>query len=107
MFAKKFSDTVLFHGQSNQLQNEGSVLWGIIRNIPFVALGGIIVILYYRKRMAIPCFHNVWLFITLSFLFYIPVAIAASLVPMLGMLMLPKTVCYMLLIWTFHRYSIL
>ena len=43
--------------------------------------------------------------ITLSFLFYIPVAVAASLVPMLGMLMLPKTVCYMLLIWCFRKYA--
>lgn len=48
----------------------------------------------------------VWLLVTLSFLFYIPVAVAASLVPMLGMLMLPKTVCYMLLIWCFRKYAL-
>ena len=39
----------------------------------------------------------------LSFLFYIPVAVGAGLVPMLGMLMLPKTVCYVLMIITFLR----
>ena len=44
--------------------------------------------------------------IALSFLFYIPVAVAASLVPILGMLMLPKTVCYMLLIWCFRKYAL-
>ena len=43
--------------------------------------------------------------ITLSFLFYIPVAVGASLVPMLGMMMLPKTVCYMILIWVFWKYA--
>ena len=91
--------------QNRWLQNDGSVLWGVIRNIPFVALGGIDVYLYYRKRAAIRCFRFVWLLITLSFLFYIPVAVAASLVPMLGMLMLPKTVCYMLLIWCFRKYA--
>ena len=44
-----------------------------------------------------------WLYILLSFLFYIPVAVGAGLVPMLGMLMLPKTVCYILLISAFLR----
>lgn len=91
--------------QNRWLQNDGTVLWGVLRNIPFVALGGVIVYLYYRKRAAIRCFRLVWLLVTLSFLFYIPVAVAASLVPMLGMLMLPKTVCYMLLIWCFRNYA--
>ena len=91
--------------QNGWLRNDSSVLWGIVRNIPFVALGCMIVYLYYRKRDAIPCFRSVWLLVTLSFLFYIPVAVAASLLPMLGMLMLPKTVCYMLLIWCFRKYA--
>ena len=91
--------------QNRWLQNDGSVLWGVIRNIPFVILGGMDVWLYFRKRGEIRKFRYVWLLITLSFLFYIPVAVAASLVPMLGMLMLPKTVCYMLLIWAFWSAS--
>ena len=36
--------------------------------------------------------------ITLSFLFYIPVALFARRKPALGMLMIPKTICYILLI---------
>lgn len=91
--------------QNRWLQNDGSVLWGVIRNIPFVILGGMDVWLYFRKRGEIRRFRYVWLLITLSFLFYIPVAVAASLVPMLGMLMLPKTVCYMLLIRVFWSAS--
>ncbi len=85
------------------LQNDGPAFWGIIRNLPFVALGIIDMYLFYRKRGEIRRFRFVWLLILLSFLFYIPVAVAAGMVPLLGMLMLPKTVCYMFLIWTFWK----
>ena len=91
--------------QNRWLQNESSVLWGVLRNIPFVALGCVIVVLFYRMRNMEASFRQVWLLIMLSFLFYIPVAAAASLVPMLGMLMLPKTVCYILLIRCFREYT--
>ena len=42
-------------------------------------------------------------YVLLSFLFYIPVAVFAGLVPMLGMLMLPKTICYILMIIAFLK----
>ncbi len=89
--------------QNRWLQNESSVLWGILRNIPFVVLGGVVVWLFRRRRDGIHYFRYVWLLIALSFLFYIPVAVAAGIAPMLGMLMLPKTVCYILLIRNFRR----
>ena len=89
--------------QNGWLQNESGVLWGILRNLPFVALGALIVALFYNVRGDSHRFRNVWLYIALSFLFYIPVAVAAGLVPMLGMLMLPKTVCYILLIAVFWQ----
>ncbi len=91
--------------QNNWLENESSALWGVVRNIPFVALGCVIVWLYFKKRSAIRTLSPVWLLVTLSFLFYIPVAVAAGIVPPLGMLMLPKTVCYMILIWVFRKYA--
>ena len=91
--------------QNAWLTNQGSVLWGVIRNVPFVILGGIIAMLYFQKRREVPELKGTWLLVTLSFLFYIPVAVAAPLVPMLGMLMLPKTVCYILLIVSFCRYA--
>ncbi len=91
--------------QNNWLENESSALWGVIRNVPFVALGLVVVWLYFKKRSAIRTFGPVWLLVTLSFLFYIPVAVAAGIVPPLGMLMLPKTVCYMILIWVFRKYA--
>ncbi len=90
--------------QNGWLTNEGSVAMGIIRNVPFVIIGLIIVILYYTKRNEIRELKNVWLLVALSFIFYVPVAVGASVVPMLGMLMLPKTVCYMILIYCFYRF---
>ena len=92
--------------QNRWLTNDSPMLWGILRNIPFVALGCAVIHLFFLKRDQVRCFRPVWLLITLSFLFYIPVAVAAGLVPMLGMLMLPKTVCYMILIWLFRRYAL-
>ena len=91
--------------QNGWLQNSSDMTWGIIRNIPFVALGAIVCWLYWQKRDADCTFRWVWLYVLLSFLFYIPVAVGASVVPMLGMLMRPKTVCYILLICAFLRAS--
>lgn len=91
--------------QNRWLENDSSMLWGIIRNVPFVALGVIVVCLFFQTRKELRAFRSVWWLVTLSFLFYIPVAVAAGLVPMLGMLMLPKTVCYMILIGVFLKYA--
>ena len=85
------------------LTGEGSVLWRCLRNIPFIAIGLLIVIMFFRTRKENPAFKRSWLYVSLSFLFYIPVAIFAPLLPMLGMLMLPKTVCYMLMLGVFLK----
>ena len=89
--------------QNGWLKNESSMTWGIIRNIPFVILGAVIIALYYMNRMKTKRFRLIWLWVLLSFAFYIPVAVFAGAVPMLGMLMLPKTICYMILIFTFYN----
>lgn len=83
------------------IQNSSDSTWGIVRNIPFVILGAVICWLFYKSRMNDRLFRFIWLYICLSFLFYIPVAVAAGVMPILGMLMLPKTICYILMIWTF------
>ncbi len=89
--------------QNGWLENSSDMTWGILRNIPFVLLGGVVCWLYFRRKAEDHVFRYVWLYILLSFLFYIPVAVGAGAVPMLGMLMLPKTVCYILLIVVFLR----
>ncbi|MBE6817823.1 MAG: hypothetical protein E7517_01510 [Ruminococcaceae bacterium] len=85
------------------LSNNSPLLWGILRNIPFAILGLIIVILYFRNRKGDSCFRFIWLYVALSFLFYIPVVVGADTVPLLGALMLPKTICYVLILLTFLK----
>lgn len=77
----------------NDWTGESPVSWGIYRNIPFVIMGIIMVVLYFRQRGDRP-FRWMWLAITLSFLFYLPVVLWADVSPMIGMLMLPKTCMY-------------
>ena len=87
--------------QNGWLENSSDMLWGVLRNIPFVALGALICVLYLQCRKDSRRFKPVWVYILLSFLFYLPVAVGAGLAPILGMLMLPKTVCYILMLVTF------
>ena len=89
--------------QNGWIQNSSDMTWGIIRNVPFVILGAVICVLYFQKRNEDRLFRFFWLYILLSFLFYIPVAVAAGIIPMLGMLMLPKTICYILMIVVFLK----
>lgn len=77
----------------NDWTGESPVLWGIYRNIPFVIIGIIMVVLYFWQRNDQP-YKFMWLAILLSFVFYIPVVLWADVSPMIGMLMLPKTCMY-------------
>ena len=89
--------------QNRWIENDSPYLWGIIRNIPFLILGILIIVLYFQKR-DIPHMRFVWLYITLSFAFYAVVVLGASYVTMLGMFMLPKTICYVLILAEFYRH---
>lgn len=89
--------------QNRWFTNDSPLLWGIIRNIPFVVLGAMIVVIYFIKRKEIKALRFVWLMVLLSFAFYIPVTIGASFIPILGALMLPKTICYMLIMVCFLK----
>lgn len=89
--------------QNNWLTDSSPLLWDVLRNIPFIILGGLIVVLYFKERNNDKVFKNIYLLVTLSFLFYIPVIVGAGIVPMLGMLMLPKTVCYVIIMFVFNK----
>ena len=91
--------------QNGWFSNESNLFWAIFRNVPFAILGAIIIVLYFQTRNELRTLSRVWLYVTLSFAFYLPVAVGAAYVPLLGMLMLPKTVCYMLMIVAFLRYN--
>lgn len=85
--------------QNQWLSANPPLSWGIWRNIPFALLGLVIIVLFYRsaKSRGDRAFRWMWLTILLSFGFYIPVVLWAELVPMVGMLMIPKTCAY---VWT-------
>lgn len=75
---------------------EAPLAWGIYRNIPFAILGAVIVILFYRSAHSEhdKPFRFLWLAVVISFGCYIPVVLFADMVPLVGMLMIPKTCAY-------------
>ena len=85
--------------QNRWLEAQSPLSWGIYRNIPFALLGLLIIVLFYRsaKEKNDTAFRWMWLTIVLSFGFYIPVVLWADTIPMIGMLMIPKTCAY---VWT-------
>ena len=85
--------------QNRWLEAQSPLSWGIYRNIPFALLGLLIIVLFYRsaKEKNDTAFRWMCLTIVLSFGFYIPVVLWADTIPMIGMLMIPKTCAY---VWT-------
>ncbi|MEE1411881.1 MAG: hypothetical protein U0J83_07665 [Bulleidia sp.] len=85
--------------QNDWLSANAPLSWGIYRNIPFAVLGLLMIVLFYKsaKENDDTSFQWMWLTIVLSFGFYIPVVLWADVIPMIGMLMIPKTCAY---VWT-------
>ena len=85
--------------QNKWTSADAPLSWGILRNIPFALLGLLVIVLFYRsaKQHHDSSFRWMWLTIVLSFGFYIPVVLWADTIPMIGMLMIPKTCAY---VWT-------
>lgn len=85
--------------QNRWLSADAPLSWGIWRNLPFAALGLVVIVLFFRsaREHDDKAFRWMWLTIVLSFGFYIPVVLWADTVPVIGMLMIPKTCAY---VWT-------
>lgn len=85
--------------QNNWRGENPPLLWGILRNIPFLLLGLLIIYLFYieAKRNNDNDFKYLYLTVVLSFAFYIPVVLFADKYGAVGMLMIPKTLAY---VWT-------
>lgn len=85
--------------QNDWLSASAPLSWGIYRNIPFAVLGLLMIVLFYKsaKENNDTSFQWMWLTIVLSFGFYIPVVLWADVIPVIGMLMIPKTCAY---VWT-------
>jgi hypothetical protein len=90
-----------FFPQNQWFVMESSIAWAIYRNIPFAIMGIIMIYLLYSsgikhndsnsKKMAIA--------VTLSFGFYIPVVLWAQVHLLIGMLMIPKTLAYLWIVF--------
>lgn len=83
------------------LSYQAPLEWGIYRNIPFALLGLLIIYLFYKdaSRTNDRSFRFMWLAIVLSFAFYAPVVLFADKYPLVGILMIPKTLAYVWVVW--------
>lgn len=87
--------------QNGWISKTSPFIWGIYRNIPFALLGLVTIVLFYQSaaKNHDKAFRWMWLTIVLSFGFYIPVVLWADVIPMIGMLMIPKTCAYVWTVW--------
>ena len=85
--------------QNNWFSIEGNLKWGIYRNLPFAVTGLCLVILFFLSGNTGG--YGLWLMsiaIIISFACYFPVVLFAKKKPMIGMLMMPKTIAYIWMI---------
>lgn len=80
--------------QNQWLEENPSVRWGIIRNIPFFVMGIMVVVLFFAYAAPGAPLSHMWLAVLFSFAFYAPVVCLAQRYPKVGMLMAPKTCMY-------------
>ena len=79
--------------------------WVIIRNMPWIFQGIILSILIIKDARITddPLMTRIGILISISFFFYTPVILFASIEPSLGMLMIPGTIIYMF--WQYTSYK--
>lgn len=87
-----------FLPQNRWQQRYPPVSWGIFRNIPFALMGLMVAMRFFSIGNVLPGFSFGWLAVLLSFGFYLPVVLWSNRQPKVGMLMLPKTCCYLWLL---------
>lgn len=80
----------------NEWFKDGNKKLSLYRNIIFAVTGSIEVVLFLVSGGAFGIAMAIC--ITLSFLFYIPVTLYAKVNPKIGMLMIPKTIMYIIMI---------
>lgn len=88
--------------QNQWLSYHSPLNWGVYRNIPFLFIGLILIYLFAGERKE-DNFKNMALSVTLSFLFYIPVVLWAKAFPLVGILMIPKTLAYLYIVVMGYR----
>ncbi len=89
--------SLCFFPQNQWFIYESSITWGIYRNIPFAIMGIIMIVLFYRSGQQHKDSNakKIALAVVLSFGFYVPVVLWAQVSMLIGMLMIPKTLAYL------------
>lgn len=74
--------------------------YGILRNIPFAIMGVIIIVIFASetRKTGDEVFRFMPVAVALSFGFYLPVVLFSGVLPVIGMLMIPKTLVYVWMI---------
>lgn len=85
--------------QNNWFRAEGNPAWAVWRNLPFAATGLCLAVLFLHSGNTGG--YGLWkmsVAIVISFACYFPVVLFAKKKPMVGMLMIPKTMAYIWMI---------
>lgn len=96
--------------QNQWLTYRQPLFYGVLRNIPFAVMGIIIIVIFAQeaKRADDSVFRFMPLAVGLSFGFYLPVVLFSGTFPIIGMLMIPKTLAYVWIVlmgWRLYRQS--
>lgn len=78
--------------------------YAIYRNLPFLIMGLIMINLFYKKSRLADVFSPMYKAIFFSFAFYIPVVLLVDKYPLVGMLMIPKTIAYAYIVYLGYKY---
>jgi hypothetical protein len=94
-----------FFPQNQWFSYYAPVSWGVYRNIPFAMLGILIIYLCYSKARLNKdkAYMHMAVAIFLSFSFYIPVVLWATTYRIIGMLMIPKTLAYLWIVYIGYK----
>lgn len=96
--------------QNQWLSYRQPLLFGILRNVPFAVIGIIIIVIFAQevKRTGDGVFRFMPLAVGLSFGFYLPVVLLSGVAPIVGVLMIPKTMAYVWIVlmgWKLYNFS--
>ncbi len=82
--------------QNQWLVYRQPLLFGILRNVPFAIMGIIIIAIFAQesRKTNDRVFRFMPLAVALSFGFYLPVVLFSGVFPIIGILMIPKTLAY-------------
>ncbi|MCI9046032.1 MAG: hypothetical protein HFG71_01930 [Hungatella sp.] len=94
--------------QNQWLSYRQPLLFGILRNIPFAAIGIIIIVIFAEqvRKTNDRIFRFMPLAVALSFGFYLPVVLFSGTFPIVGVLMIPKTMAYVWIVlmgWKLYK----